>query len=228
MRKIKFFIFALVAILVVAGCTKNGTSNDQSTAMDNSGSSDGTVGKDNGNAESGEKTTEINMSDFFLEDGAKAHFKGIGNEFAELDVEVSRPFEDYIVIHENNGGSLIRYIYKIEPDAIRTIAKKTIDLEEDFPSHEELDAMKPTGTYLKKPLEKGTTFDNWKIVETDVTVETPYKKFDHAIVIESQDQDIITRKYFVEGFGEVKRESIMAVEGEKDFTVISTLEAIDE
>ncbi len=44
--------------------------------------------------------------------------------------------------------------------------------------------MNPSGIYLEKPLEKGTTFDTWTIVETDITVDTPYKKFDHAFVIE--------------------------------------------
>ena len=32
--------------------------------------------------------TEISMSDFFLPNGSKAHYKGEGNEFAELDIEV--------------------------------------------------------------------------------------------------------------------------------------------
>ena len=41
-----------------------------------------------------------------------------------------------------------------------------------------------SGVYLKKPFEVGTKFDKWKIVETDVTVETPYKTFEHAFVIE--------------------------------------------
>ena len=35
------------------------------------------------------------------------------------------------------------------------------------------------------------------------------KKFDHAFVIEMKTDDFVNRKYFVEGFGEVKRESIM-------------------
>ena len=122
---------------------------------------------------------------------------------------MTRPFENYIVIHENNGGSLVRHIYKIEPDKISILEEMTVDLYERLPFPEELDAMKPTGVYLEKPLEKGTTFGTWTIVEMDATVETPYQKFDNAFVIEMKTEDFVNRKYFVEGYGEVKRESIM-------------------
>ena len=116
------------------------------------------------------------MTDLFLPDGSKAHYQGEGNEFAELDIEVTRPFENYVIIHENNGGSLVRHIYKIEPDKISILEEKTVELVKDFPSQAELDAMNPTGVYLKKPLEKGTTFDTWTIVEMDATVDTPYQE----------------------------------------------------
>ena len=97
----------------------------------------------------------------------------------------------------------------------------------DFPSQAELDAMNPTGVYLKKPLKKGTTFDTWTIVEMDTTVDTPYKKFDHAFVIEMKTEDFVNRKYFVEGFGEVKRESIMQTD-DGEFIVTSTLKTVDK
>lgn len=98
----------------------------------------------------------------------------------------------------------------------------------DFPSLNELDAMTPTGIYLKKPFTKGTAFGDWIIVDTDVTVETPYQTFDHAFVIEKQDKDVINRKYFVEGFGEVKRESIMTTDDGGEYIVTSTLKAVDQ
>jgi hypothetical protein len=222
MRKINLFIFLLVAALVFSGCTKK-----QPTALDNSGSTNGTVGEDVVKESESEKDGEISLTDLFLPDGSKAHYLGEGNEFAELDIQVTRPFEDYVVIHENNGGSLVRHIYKIEPDKISILEEMTVELVKDFPSQAELDAMKPVGVYLKKPLKKGTTFDTWTIVEMDATVDTPYKKFDHAFVIEMKTDDFVNRKYFVEGFGEVKRESVMQME-DGEFIVTSTLKTIDE
>jgi len=222
MRKINLFIFLLVAVLVFSGCSKK-----QPTALDNSGSTNGTIGEGVVKESESERDGEISLTDLFLPDGSKAHYLGEGNEFAELDVEVARPFENYVVVHENNGGSLVRHIYKIEPDKISILDEKTVELVKDFPTLGELDAMNPTGVYLKKPLKKGTTFDTWTIVEIDTTVDTPYKKFDHAFVIEMKTDDFVNRKYFVEGFGEVKRESIMQTD-DGEFIVTSTLKTVDE
>ena len=222
MRKINIFIFLLVAVLVFSGCSKK-----QPTALDNSGSTNGTIGEGIVKESESESDGEISLTDLFLPDGSKAHYLGEGNEFAELDVEVARPFENYVVVHENNGGSLVRHIYKIEPDQISILEEKTVDLVKDFPSQAELDAMNPTGVYLKKPLKKGTTFDTWTIVEMNTTVDTPYKKFDHAFVIEMKTDDFVNRKYFVEGFGEVKRESIMQTD-DGEFIVTSTLKTVDK
>ena len=128
MRKINLFIFLLVAVLVFSGCSKK-----QPTALDNSGSTNGTIGEDVVKESESEKDGEISLTDLFLPDGSKAHYQGEGNEFAELDVEVTRPFENYVVVHENNGGSLVRHIYKIEPDKISILERKDCRISERFP-----------------------------------------------------------------------------------------------
>jgi hypothetical protein len=221
MRKLNIFIFLLATVLVFSGCSK------QPTTLDNSGSTNGTVGQNVVKESESEKDGEISLTDLFLPDGSNAHYQGEGNEFAELDIEVSRPFENYVVIHENNGGSLVRHIYRIEPDKISILDEMAVQLVKDFPSQAELDAMNPSGIYLEKPLKVGTTFDTWTIVETDITVDTPYQKFDHAFVIEMKTDDFVNRKYFVEGFGEVKRESVMQME-DGEFILTSTSKTIDE
>jgi len=222
---LNLFVLLLFAALVIVGCSKNG-----STAMDNSGSTNSgitTKDKENTEGNNGNNQSEISMIDFFLTDGSKAHYLGEGNEFAELDIEVAHPYENYVIVHENNGGSMVRHIYKIEKDKIDILEEMMVDYKEDFPTLDELDAMNPTGIYLQKPLKVGTTFNNWTIVQTDVTVETPYKKFENALVIEMKDKDFINRKYFVEGFGEVKRESVMKMD-DGEYVVTSTLKAVDQ
>ncbi|WHT47226.1 hypothetical protein QNH10_13425 [Sporosarcina thermotolerans] len=136
------------------------------------------------------------------------------------------PYENIVGVHENNGGVTIRHIYKIEENQITIINHTPVDMNEDFPSLSEIEAMEPEGIYLKKPFEVGTTFGKWKITETGVTVETPYQKFDNAFVIESKENNAVNRKYFVEGYGEVKREAIMEVENNEKFIVTSTLESV--
>ncbi len=224
MRKINLVLCILAATFIFMGCTKNRT-----TVLDNSGSSDdtGIVTKD---TESKEVVTptDMAMNKFFLPDGSKAHFQGEGNEFAELDIDVAQPYEDFVIIHENNGGSLVRYIYKIEHNEILIIDKQIVEEKTDFPSQSDLEAMTSTGIYLKIPFVKGTTFDNWTVVDIDVTLATPYQKFDHVFVIEQQEKDIINRKYFAEGFGEVKRESIMTTVDGGEYKVTSTLKSVDQ
>ena len=67
--------------------------------------------------------------------------------------------------------------------------------------------------------------DDWRITKTGETVETPFRTFENAFVIEQQGTDAINRKYFVQGFGEVKREAIQTTEG-SELTVTSTLESV--
>lgn len=212
-------IAVFLLCLVLTACSK------KSTELDNAGSSEG---KALPNAANGESATEISLSDFFLEDGAKAHYEGQGNEYAELDVNISRPYENYVVVYEDNGGVLTRNIYRIEPQNILLVSTSTASSKQDYPSQDELDATETINVYLKTPFEKGAEFNGWTITEIDIAVETPYKKFEHAMVIENKGEDFINRKYFVEGYGEVKRESIMSVEGEEEFVVTSTLKAIDK
>ena len=223
MKKLNLFVLLLVAAFLVAACTKN-----DSTALDNSGSKN-TGNNANGKNETiGTKTdAEISMFDYFLPDGAKAHFQGEGSEFAELDVEVAQPYENYVIIHEDNGGSLVRHIYQIDNHTIYLLNTGIVEEKQDFPSLEELQAMEPANVYLEAPFTKGKTFGHWTIADTNVTLETPYKVFSDVFVIEMKEEDIVTRKYFASGFGEVKREAIMKTE-EGEFHVTSTLQLVSE
>lgn len=223
MRLYRLSIVLLSTTLLAMGCSNNAVTPNNSG---NSGeSTNPNQGTQNGNNQVNE-TVDESLKNYFLPEGSKAHFKGEGNEFAELDVTFAMPYENIVGVHENNGGAIIRYIYKIEKDQITTINHTAVDMKADFPSLKEIEAMKPEGIYLKKPFEVGTTFGKWKITETNVTVETPYQTFDNAFVIESKENNAVNRKYFVEGYGEVKRESIMDVENNEKFIVTSTLESV--
>ena len=226
MRTKSIFVHVLLIALIASGCT------NKTTSLNNSGNSGETTNPDEQHEQPDDATEKPDQNDqtlldYFLPDGSKAEFTGEGNEYASLDIDFAHPYADYVILHENNGGALIRRIYKIEKDQIIKMEEKAVDMHEDFPSLQEIEALEPIGVYLKKPFEVGTTFDSWEIVETDVTVETLYDTFDHAFVIEERGDDYVNRKYFVEGFGEVKRESIMdTVNEDEDFVVTSILESV--
>ncbi|MGN7386507.1 hypothetical protein [Sporosarcina sp. SAFN-015] len=228
MRRKSRFAIILLSSALLFGCTNN------TTSLNNSGNSDETTDPNRTKAQTEkpvEKTNQNEQSllDYFLPAGSKAQFHGEGNEYAGMDIDFAHPYEDYVILNENNGGTLIRRIYKIEEDQITKMEEKTVDLNADFPSLKEIEEMEPIGVYLKKPLKVGTTFDGWKIVETNVTVETPYETFGDAFVIEEKGDDYINRKYFVKGYGEVKRESIMqTVNEDADFIVTSSLKSVSK
>lgn len=224
MRTIQNLLMIMsICSLFVVGCSP------ATTDLNNSGNSgESAQPNEKTDKEITDAAKESELVDYFLPDTSKAMFIGEGNEYADLDIDYAHPFKNYVIVHENNGGTLIRYIYKIESDQILRLDQRVIELKEDFPSLDELQAMEPNGIYLEKPFEVGTIFDEWKIVETDITLETPYQTFDHVFVIESTSDDAVNRKYFAKGFGEVKRESVMTMTNGEEYKVTSTLSSVSK
>lgn len=215
MKKINYVILLLSVSLVFTGCINNRVANESTDV-------------NGGNGVDLNAETTGPMRDFFLPEGSKAHYTGQGNEFAELKIEVAQPYEDYFIVYENNGEAFVRKTYKLGNDKIEILEETTVNYEESFPTLEEVKAMKPIGIYLQKPFSEGTVFDDWTIMKTEVTVETPYKTFDNAFVIETEGPDAVIRKYFVEGYGEVKRESVMTTGHGEELIVTSTLKSVDK
>lgn len=211
MKKISICTVLALLTLLISACTSEPPSS-------------GETGKNKADSPISENTS---MVDFLLADGAKAHYKGEGNEFAELDIEATHVGDSYVILRENNGGSYVQTIFKIETEKIMRVETAPIDIDQPLPTLDELNAMQPTEIYLQQPLTKGTTFGNWTIVEESAKIETPYQTFSNAIVIEMSEDDFVNRIYFVKGIGEVKRESIMTTD-DGEFIVTSTLESIQK
>lgn len=231
------FIFTL---LFLVGCT-----NEQANNNDTINQPDG-VTSETPNDSKGEEPNEQNQneepeevaedevdySQFFMPDGSMAYFLGDGNEFATYTVHTKWLSANYVALVENNGGATMLKIYRVmdEFDKIDKVYEEMIEElpgNVQYPSTDELDSLPLIERYLNGPIEVGTTINDWKIVEVNTIVETPYQTFEDVFVIEEVTEDYINRKYFVAGFGEVKRESIMHMEGEEDFIVSSTLEKIE-
>lgn len=231
----RFGISLFTLILFLSACADQNVKNDKVSIKDGTNITSEETAKKNIGGEQGtnEGTPHQNddavtpMRDFFLKDGTKAHFKGEGNEFAGFTMEIQEPYKDYFVVYENNGGIFLRRIFSVTDQQIYILDEATVDYKDEFPSLDQLNQMTPMGIYLQKPLKVGATFDHWTVVKIDETVETPYRTFTDAIVIEKKDEHAINRKYFVQDFGEVKREAIQTAEG-KEFTVTSELESVSK
>lgn len=233
MQRKLILLIALSTTLLFAGCTLNRSQVEGDLPKDHKGNLTENLNPDKeGNPSDGTTTkvetpSEIEMRSFFLPAGSVARYQGEGIEYATLKVEYAQPFQNYFVLHENNGGALIRKVYRVNEDKIEILEETVVNQEESVPMLADLEKLNPIGVYLMKPFEVGTEFGTWKITEIDATVETPYRKFTDAIVIEEVLDNAVNRKYFVSGIGEVKRESIMDTK-DGEYVVSSTLQSIDQ
>lgn len=174
-----------------------------------------------------EEAEEIDLTAYFMEDGTMAHFKGDGNEYAELNIRTEYLEEDYVAVYEDNGGTTILRVYRLADGRIDLVEEQPEFYEDYTATAEELNALEPISTYLETPIEMGNQIKGMEVIELDVTVETPFETFENAVVLEQvNDEGSINRSYFVEGYGEVKREFIMEEE-DNTFTVTSSLETIE-
>lgn len=234
-------ILLIISLLLLTACTNNqanieenpnsdNSTNETPTKPDNLTSDEQSIPTDN---PENNDVDEIVYSKFFMPDGSTAHFLGDGNEYATFTVHTKWLSDRYVALTENNGGAVMLKIYRID-DELNKVDQVYNEIVVDFPSEihyptiNELENLPAIETYLTGPIEVGSVIGKWKIVQVETGLETPYETFENVFVLEETTDDFINRKYFVEGFGEVKRESIMHIEEEEDFIVTSTLEKIDE
>lgn len=179
---------------------------------------------------SGEESSsdDVDPFSFFMADGTTANFEGVGNEFATLSIRTEYLEEDYVALYEDNGGTTMLRVYRLSDDRVDLVKEEGEFYDDYTPTSEELEELEVISTYLEFPLEEGHTFDEKTIVETGATVETPYETFEDAFVIESSESETTTNTwYFVEGYGEVKREFVTQEEGEEEYSVTSSLESVE-
>lgn len=172
------------------------------------------------------KSHRLQAYDFFMKDGTTAHFEGKGNEYADLTVRTKYLKDNHVALYEDNGGTVVLRVYRLSKNRIELVKWEAEFYKEYNPTSKQLRALKPISVYMKFPIKKGDIIDGRKIVSTNATVTTPYKKFKKAFVFESKSKDgAINRTYFVKGFGEVKREFILK-QGKDTFKVTSSLKSI--
>lgn len=164
---------------------------------------------------------------YFMEDGTTAKFKGEGNEFAAITLRTVYLQDDHIAVYEDNGGTVTLRVYRLQGDRVDLVKEQQEYYEEYTPTAEELKALEPVSLYYQLPIAVGDQVKGMTVVEMNAQVETPYRSFGQAILLEHTSEDgALLRTYLVEGYGEVRREFRMT-EGNEEFIVTSSLESIE-
>lgn len=221
--------WSIVLVALLAACSpsgQNAVDPEPSTEVEEENTEQPTENEEEQNQEEQEEeqTTAINLHEFFMPNQSEALFEGYGNEYATYTLTTQHLYENYVGTFEDNGGTVMQRIYRIEDERIVKIYEQAEAYDADFPALSELEALPEMETYLALPFEEGNEFNGWTIVAVGQTVETPFQTFEDVIVLtqEGADQSIV-EKYFVKGYGEVKRVFKMSEEENEEFEVTSTL-----
>lgn len=219
-------VFSMFYLLILlSGCSELGVNIPSKTSADTS--RDGEPPSQENLLELGQAEQEaIDLSTFFMQDGAVANYLGEGNEFASYQARTQCHYENTVFNFEDIGGTVVLRTYRITKDSIDLIQEKGEYYENYLPSGDELDKLPVRSTFLGLPLQVGATFDEWTILGIDQSVEIPLQNFEQAIILEKQEQSgAVNRKYIVRNFGEVKREYVIS-DVDTEFIVTSTLASI--
>lgn len=169
----------------------------------------------------------VDPYDYFLEDGSVARFEGFGNEFAEFTLTTDYMEANHVATYEDNGGTVVLKVFRLHEDRIELVKQEGEFYDEFNASFEELEALEVISTYLEFPIEEGQAIGDATVVETGADLETPYRNFEDVFILESEEEGSINRNYFVEGFGEVKREFRANADDPDDMAITSTLASIE-
>lgn len=167
------------------------------------------------------------LSEYFLEDGAVAHFKGDGIEFSNYQTRTEWLDDRHVNVYEDNGGVEMIRSFRLDDNKIVVLQERPSEEEGDKVTLADLENIEPVKTYLSFPVEVNNEIDVWKVIAIDEQVETPLQTFTDVIVLEETfDDGAYNRSYFAKGFGEIKREYV-SEEEDGPFEVTSVIESIE-
>ncbi|QCR32424.1 hypothetical protein [Lysinibacillus sp. SGAir0095] len=228
----KKFLIIISSLFVLYGCNhdKEKDSEETSSLSENiDRKPPEQVNKEPKNGQNPENPAEIDFMHYFKPAESIATFIGDGNEFASFTEKTTYLSSNYVATIIDNGGAVTMKVYRVDENEILLVMDKLVEgmpEDADYPKIEDLDKLPVLDTFLAGPIEVGTTFKNWSIIETDSELVTPYQTFDDVFIIEETGDGFKNRKYIVEDYGVVKTEAIMSENSSEQFIVTSTLEDI--
>lgn len=226
----------LALVLTVAGCGTQDIVTDepveeapQEDAVQEEATTEETPAENTSGDSHDSEEAAVDPYDYFLEDGSTARFEGNGNEFAEFTLKTDYMEANHVATYEDNGGTVVLKVYRLHDDRIELVKQEGEFYDEYTASFEELEALEVISTYLEFPIEEGQEIGDATVIETGTSLETPYQNFNDVFVLESvaEEDGSINRNYFVEGYGEVKREFQANSDDDDELAITSTLASIE-
>lgn len=157
-----------------------------------------------------------NIHDYFpFRENFQKHFQGVGNEFASFSMHVQYMDENRIQFLTNNGGTQVVTIYEKTDNEIKVVFVQP----EVYYRERMLDRTGDIGTYLRGPVEVGTTWVNVNNQEMTITDVNVMVEGISSIEVKSG-SDIY---YFGYQVGLIKQ-----ILNPGDFAVVSTLDSLIE
>lgn len=147
------------------------------------------------------------LKQYFFSDESEAVFLG-GFENGGFTVQTFWLSDHYVQQVLSSDAGIVERIYRLNGDQIELVFEELIDdTVRSQMSTDELNKLPMLQIVLKAPFKIGDEYGDWTVIETSGQVTTTYGSFSNVLVVENTDDDVRMRKYYVQGFGEVKWET---------------------
>lgn len=164
------------------------------------------------------------LKQYFPPNESEAVFSG-GLENSGLTIQTVWLNDFYVKQVLNSDFGMTERIYRINDDQIELVIEEMVD---ETGSNqwliEELNKLPVVQVVLKAPFKVGDQYGDWTVIDTSEQMKTTYGRFKNVIVVENTSDDIQMRKYYVQGFGEVKWESADFNEENSEYEVFINTE----
>jgi len=157
------------------------------------------------------------MTSYFpIEQGSLYVYDGEGNEYAPFERKFSHADGNLVQFHESNGGSVVVYVYRVQPDEARRVEyiPENYSLENRIPAIKQGHVVQEEDEIiLQTPLQVGhawvTNGRLREIVSVSEIVSVPFGEFRNVLKVRVHGPEAAewqNYEYYARGVGLIKRE----------------------
>ncbi len=199
---LKILVVTVVILSVTVACTNQGTAPEEF----NQEVKEDTV----------KNKEEVDLRSYFLaREGMKYKFAGEGMEFAGFAREIKYVNQPFVQFHDNNGGTTVGWVYKLEDDQIAAVERKEEFYDDSNLLSQVTDETDVEEIILKTPLEEGASWKTngkvKKIVKVNSKVSVAAGNFYDVIQVEisreGQENNFVSYEYYAKNIGLIMRQS---------------------
>lgn len=168
---------------------------------------------------------EISIEEYYPQENKTYQYRGEGNEYAAYTEVFYKKTDSYLPSIVDNGGTRLLRIYQLTEKGIYVVYEQPEFYNETIPSFDEMKQYFNPVPLLEKPIKENTSFNGWKIINTNEKMMLFDGEVKNIIIIEQHDQqnNTVVRKYWAPKLGMVKQEFESGEENPEKFSVMSEL-----